>query len=60
MRSSHDHDIVLFSTPEIAPLADSVQQKLVALLGQDVGQSMVDYDYFLDGAPKMLVTESVR
>lgn len=61
MKHSLSHqDILLVSTPEIPTLASNFQEKLASLLDQDLIHVDIDYDYFLDGAPKMLLSESVR
>lgn len=53
-------EVILFSTPDIAPLAHNIQQKLVQILWDPIHHTSIDYDYFTDGAPKMIIPDSVR
>ncbi len=55
-----DKEIVLFSTPDISPLAENIKKKLLDVMKQDIKHIILEYEYFTDGAPKTAIPESVR
>jgi ribose-phosphate pyrophosphokinase len=58
--NSLEKEIVLFSTPDINPLAESIKKRLLATMTQEIKHIVLEYEYFTDGAPKTAIPDSVR